>query len=178
MNFELETCLIKPEIRFPKVKSMGSICHPGAAWASLPLRRWRHRGCCPGAVAIVAVAALASLRHAGIIAAVALAPLGHRCLCGAGIIADIALRRCHHCCHSAGLIALLASSPPLPWRCLGIVAVTALASSQTLPWRCCHCRRCGAGIIAALVSYDSAADKVVVGECPRARCCRGHQAGL
>ncbi len=108
-------------------------CCPGTAWALLPSWCWRHRGQCPGAVAIVAVAALASSRRAGVIAAVALAPLGHRCLCSAGIIADVALRLCHHCCRGAGLTAALVSSRPSTWHHLGIIAVTALASSWTSP---------------------------------------------
>jgi hypothetical protein len=142
---------------------------PGAVWASLLSWRWRHCGCYPGTIAIVAVAVLASLQCAGVIAAIALALLGHCRLCGAGVIADVALRRCHHCCRGAGLIAALASLRPLPWRRLGIVAVTALASLWTSLWRRCHCCRRGAGIIAALASYDSAANKDVVGEC---RCAR------
>jgi hypothetical protein len=66
------------------------------ALALLPLsllRRWRH--CC-----------------AGIIAAIALAPLGHCCRCGGGVIADVTLAllgHCHHC--GAGIIADVALAP-------------------------------------------------------------------
>jgi hypothetical protein len=60
------------------------------ALALLPLslsRRWRH--CC-----------------AGIIAAIALALLGHRCRHGGGVIPDVTLAPLGHCCHrGAGVIA-------------------------------------------------------------------------
>jgi hypothetical protein len=102
-----------------------------------PLRRWRHRG-------------------AGIIADVALAPLEHHRRRGAGVIADVALpplplsllRRWRH-------RGALASSGPLPWRRLGIVAFAALASSQTLPCTVfiiafAALASCGAGVIVAV----------------------------
>jgi hypothetical protein len=81
------------------------------ALALLPLsllQRWRH--CCAGIIAAVALAPLGHrCRHGGgVIADVTLAPLGHHCHRGAGIIADVALaplplllsRRWHH--HGAG----------------------------------------------------------------------------
>jgi hypothetical protein len=103
---------------------LGHRCHHGAgvladvAVAPLPLlpsQRWHHCG-------------------AGIIADVALAPLGHSCRRGAGVFADVALvplpllllRRWHHC-------SALASSRPLPWHRLGIVAFAVLSSLRTLP---------------------------------------------
>ncbi len=66
------------------------------ALALLPLllsRRWHHR-------------------CAGIIAAVALAPLGHHCRRGGGVIADVTLAPLGHCCHrGTGVIADVALAP-------------------------------------------------------------------
>ncbi len=81
------------------------------ALALLPLllsQRWCH--CCAGIIAAVALVPLGNFCRcgSGIIADVTLAPLGHLCHCGAGVIADVALvllslllsRRWHH--HGAG----------------------------------------------------------------------------
>jgi hypothetical protein len=112
--------------------------HPGAAGASSPLRRWRPCGHCPGTVAIVAVATLASSqrwhhhRHC-------LASLRHCCHCGTGIIADIAL-------------ALLPMLPLRCWRhhgcCDGAIANVVWAPSPLWRWRC---HPCHAGVIAWVV---------------------------
>ncbi len=73
-------------------------------------------------------------RSAGIIADVALAPLGHSHRRGTGVIVDVTLvllplLLSQHWRHRGAL----ASSRPSPWRCLGIIAFAALSSSRTLP---------------------------------------------
>ncbi len=131
-------------------------CCDGAVVPSLTWWHWRHPSCCPGAVAIVAVAALASLRtsqwrrcqrHFGIVVVAALAsPLRwhccHRCLglVNVAVLASLQLLQC-------------ASLPSGHWhyrRCCDgpVVAITEMSSSQASTWSLCHRQRHDTGVFA------------------------------
>ncbi len=111
-------------------------------------QRWHPCGRCPGSIAIVAVAALASLRcwhHLGRCPGIAWALLA-----ALASLRTLPWHCCYCCCRGAAIIAALALLRMLPWCCLGIVAVMALASLGMLPWRCCQCCRCSASITAVV----------------------------
>ncbi len=146
-------------------------CHAGTfvniAWALSPLLRWRPHRRCPGAVTIITVVALVSLRSwrwrhchhchcgAGVIVVLALVPLpmplGHCCHCNAGDIADVALallplllsRRWRH--QGSGLVFDVPANAEHHPCCTCVPASITLALPPlTHPRHCQHC----AGIFA------------------------------
>ncbi len=95
--------------------------------ASLPSLRWHHCRCCSGAFAVVVPVSLPSLRW-------------HCCRCCAGIIT---LLHWHcHLLHCAGVVAIIVMvpSPLRRFFCLcytGVVSLVVLALLPLLCWQCC-----------------------------------------
>ncbi len=130
------------------------------ALASSQTLPWR----CLGIIAVAALASLRTLpwRHycsTGIILDVALGPLGHHRLCGAGVLAAVALallpllpsQRWRHC--GAGIITDITLAPLGHCPCCGtgIIIDVALALLPPLPLRPWHHRGCCNGAIANIV---------------------------